>query len=161
MLKDKLKNAKDLFKKVKLEYLIVAALAVAALIIIPNAFKTGDKEANTDNDIAEYVATLEDKLERCLKTVNGVGNVNVIISVASGVEQVYATEVTKDASGKTTESPLIIGGKPIVKMESFPEIIGVVIVADGANNLTVKMNLLNACKVFLSIDESKIKVLST
>ena len=53
------------------------------------------------------------------------------------------------------------GGKPVVKMESFPEILGVVIVADGANNLTVKMDLLNACKVFLSIDESKIKVLST
>ena len=161
MLKDKLKNVKGLIKKIKLEYLIVAALAVAALIILPNVFKTTEKETAEGSDIAEYVSTLEDKLEKCLKTVHGVGKVNVIISVASGVEQVYATEVTKDAGGKTTEAPLLIGGKPVVKMESFPEILGVVIVADGANNLTVKMDLLNACKVFLSIDESKIKVMST
>ena len=54
----------------------------------------------------------------------------------------------------------MVGGKPFVIKESYPEIVGVVIVADGANNLSVKMSLLNAAQVFLSIDEQKIKVLS-
>ena len=152
---------KSLFKKIRIEYLIVIALAIVALIIIFNAFssKGGDQTA-TGDDVEKYVSDLEAKLGKCLSKVDGAGEVTVIISVASGREEVYAVEKITGDKG-VTESPVVVGGKPIVVKENNPEITGVVIVADGAKNLSVKVNLLNACKVFLSIDESKIKVLSS
>lgn len=160
MLKEKLADFWEKVKKIKTEYLIVIALAVVAFIIAFNFFFKRAEPASIGNEIESYVSILEEKLETCLKKVNGAGKVSVIISVASGKEQVVATERKTDNFGNVTESPIMVGGKPFVVKESYPEIVGVVIVSDGAKNLNVKMSLLNAAQVFLSIDESKIKILS-
>ena len=160
MLKRFLSNFLTKLKKIKIEYLVVVALALVALIITFNAFSSDNKDVATVNEIDAYVDGLENKLEACLKKVSGAGDVKVIISVASGKSQVVATENTTDVYGNVTESPLMVNGKPFVIKENYPEIVGVVIVAQGANNLAVKMNLLSAAQTFLSIDEGKIKVLS-
>ena len=150
---------KGLFKRVKTEYVVVVALSVLALFIVLKAFPKEEKTSGaTDTDA--YVSALEEKLERSLKRVKGAGRVDVIISVASTAEQVYCMERVTDVSGKTTETPVFIGGKPVVMKESTPEILGVIVVCEGAKTLSVKVDLLNACKVFLSVDESKIKILS-
>lgn len=160
MLKEKLADFWGKLKKIKIEHLIVIALAIVAIIIAFNFFYKRSETTSVENEIDRYVSVLEDKLETCLKKVSGAGNVSVIISVASGKEQVVATERKTDKEGGVVENPIMVGGKPFVIKESYPEIVGVVIVADGANNLSVKMSLLNAAQVFLSIDEQKIKVLS-
>ena len=160
MLKDKLTDLWSKLKKIKIEYLIVIALSIVALFIVFNTFSNKAETNSSENEIEDYVSGLEEKLEKCLKSVSGAGNVKVIISVASGKEQVVATESKTDRDGSVIESPLMVNGKPFVIKESYPEIVGVVIVAEGAEKLSVKMNLLSAAQVFLSIDESKIKVLS-
>ena len=158
-MKDKFKKLRELLGKIKVEYLVVAALAIVAMVIALNAFPKNEQTSKSD-DISDYVSDLETKLEKCLKNVKGAGSVSVIISVASGVEQVFATEKITDSNGKTTELPVTVGGKTVVLKERFPEIVGVVVVCDGADKLSVIMDVVNACKVFLSVDESKIKVLS-
>lgn len=158
-MKQKLAELFSKLKKIRTEYVVVIALAIVAIILVFNAFSDKSGEAKPVNEIGSYVDGLEKKLETCLERVKGAGKVKVIISVASGKEQMLATEVKK--SGETvSEEPLTVGGKPFVVKEKFPEIVGVVIVADGADNLSVKMNLLSAAQVFLSIDEKRIKVLS-
>ena len=75
------------------------------------------------------------------------------------MQTVFATQ-TVTSGGNVTQSPVIVSGKPVVLKEAYPEITGVVIVAEGAGNLTVKVDLLNACETFLSITEDKIRILS-
>ncbi len=155
--KEKVKKA---VSKMKIEYLVVIALSVVALIIMLNAFSPSVETA-TASAIDEYVENLENKLKNCLSKVDGAGKVEVIISVESGMQTVFATETTyANSSQTTTNAPVIVSGKPIVLREEYPEIVGVVIVAEGAKNLAVKVDLLNACEVFLSIPEDKIRVLS-
>ncbi len=153
-------KVKKVVSKIKIEYLIVIALSVVALIIMFNAF--GSKtETVSLNSIDEYVKNLENKLKNCLSKVDGAGKVEVIISVESGMQTIFATETTYLEASKTkTETPVIVAGKPVILKEEYPEIVGVVIVAEGAKNLSVKVDLLNACEVFLSIPEDKIRVLS-
>lgn len=162
MLSEKFQGIKGVFKKIKIEYVIVVALAAIALIIVLNAFpeSNGESASGGASDVDAYVSNLESKLEKSLKQVKGAGKVTVIISVSTSAEQVYATERVVETSGNTVETPVLVSGKMVLLKEKYPEIMGVVVVAEGANSLSVKVDLINACKVFLSIDESKIKILS-
>ncbi len=156
-----MENEKQLkfFKKIKPEYLILVAVAIVAVIVFINVGGGTGKSTDASTSVDEYVKTLENKLKNCLSEVKGAGKVDVIISVGSSMQTVLATQTT--TSGKVlTESPIVVGGKPVILKEAYPEITGVVIVAEGAGNLTVKVDLLNACQTFLSITEDKIRILS-
>lgn len=151
------KGIKKLLSKIKIEYLIVVVLAAVCLFIVFNGMKSNEvKETNAVN---EYVSSLENKLTKSLSKVSGAGKVNVIISVESKMETVLAS-VKKTENGTTEEEPFTVGGKTVILTENYPEITGVIIVAEGANNLTVRVSLINATKVFLNIDDDKIQILT-
>ena len=156
-----MENEKPLkfFKKIKPEYLVLVAIAIVAVIVFINVGGGSGKSADTSTSVDEYVKTLENKLKNCLSEVKGAGKVDVIISVGSSMQTVLATQTTTSGND-LTESPIVVGGKPVVLKEAYPEITGVVIVAEGAGNLTVKVDLLNACQTFLSVTEDKIRILS-
>ena len=146
-------------KKIKTEYLILFALLIVALIVF-FSFNGKSTESNESTvTVNEYVDQLETKLKNCLKQVKGAGKVDVIISVGSSMQTVFATQSAVSANGQNTVSPIIVSGKPVVVKETYPEIVGVVIVAEGAGNLSVKIDLLNACETFLSITEDRIQIL--
>lgn len=131
-------------------------LAIVAIFIF---FSVSGGEKKQNSTIDEYVESLENKLKSCLTKVKGAGKVDVIISIESGMETVLATEKT-ESGGVIVESPVLVNGKTVVLKESYPEIVGVVIVSQGANNLSVKIALLNAACVYLDIPENKIEILT-
>ena len=71
---------------------------------------------------------------------------------------VVATETTEHADGSVTTSPVLSGGEPIVLEECLPAVTGVLIVAEGADDLSVRFNLLEAAASVLDINQSLIKV---
>ena len=118
--------------------------------------------SNEDSD--DYVSTLEDRLGNTLSQIKGAGKVSVVITVAGSNKTVIATDVVTVKDGeqlKVTETPVLVGGKVVVLNELYPEIIGVLIVSEGADNLSVKMNLLSAATTLLTVDESKIHILTS
>lgn len=86
-----------------------------------------------------------------MSEVKGAGRVEVIISVESGFKSVYK---------ESTNGLVLVNGKPVVVTEGYPAITGVIIVAEGANNLSVKISLLSAARIFLNVGEEKIKILT-
>lgn len=151
------KGFKKLLSKVKIEYLIVIILAIVCLFVVFNGTK---KESSSQaNSVDNYVESLENKLTDSLSKVSGAGKVKVIISVESKMETVLASS-RKSEDGITVEEPFIVGGKTVVLTENYPEITGVIIVAEGANTLSVRVGLINATKVFLNVDSDKIEILA-
>ncbi len=148
---------KKLFSKFKSEYLIVIILAVVCIAVVFNGFFSFEKKDSND-DVDEYVKGLEDKLEKSLSLLSGAGKVTVIISVESGKETVLATVKTNE-QGVSKEEPFTVGGKTVVLTETYPKISGVVIVAEGANNLSVRVSIINAASVFLNVNSDKIQIL--
>ena len=69
-----------------------------------------------------------------------------------------ATEKIINEDGSVTETPLLSGGEVVVLEEKNPEITGVLIVAEGADDLNVRFNLLEATASVLDIDQSIVKV---
>lgn len=126
-----------------------------------------------------YEEALEAKLSNLLSQVRGAGAVAVSITLENGFTQDHAknsvketrTIQEKDASGgvrtttETKESEQILLGKennidkPVIVREYKPIIKGVLVIAEGAYDSSVKANLTRAVEAGLGIPSYKITVL--
>lgn len=130
--------------------------------------------------INELEISLENRLEKSLSQIKGAGQVDVTVFLATGPKYEYAVNVTtnerstneRDQSGGTrvttevTEDGQLVvvrsegtgGEKPIVAQEYKPEIQGVLVVAQGADNPLVKAKLISAVQTILDLETHKIDV---
>ncbi len=149
-------------KNKKISYLIVAILILFCFLLLSINFTDENNDVLND-DISLYVLNLENTLSDLLSSIEDAGKVKVAISVKSGKETVLAmkTTVTDTLNGKeTVTTPIIINGKTVVVKENFPEISGVLIVAEGANKIMVRNRILQATSSFLDVNANKIEILS-
>ena len=149
--------------KLKFEYIVVAILLIAVLAVVLFTFGGSAKTTAGETDTDKYVSVMEEKLEKVLSKVEGASKVSVVITVSSGIATEIAKEeksVTENGKTTTSTSPVLVGGKPIILREVYPEITGVLIVAKGADNIRVKMALLDAATTTLGITCDKIQILN-
>ncbi|MDW2797160.1 stage III sporulation protein AG [Clostridium boliviensis] len=126
-----------------------------------------------------YEQELEARVKKILKTVDGVGQVEVMIVLKSSEEKVL--RVDKDNSSSSTEENDTSGGTrkitsaelkestiltgqgentaPIVEKEIRPEIEGIIISAQGGGSPTVKAEISSAMEALFNLPPHKIKVL--
>lgn len=122
---------------------------------------------------------VEDKLAQVLSKVKGAGNVTVSVTFEGGARQEHAKNKTKET--KVVEEKDTAGGvrttteskqseqfliskengadKPVTVMETRPIVKGVLVVADGAADSSVKADLIRAVETGLGIASYKITVL--
>ncbi len=172
----------DFFKKVagiKGAKIIIPLLLIAFVGLL--YYSTIDKPANSTISSVSYTSSLEysnileNKLKKVLSNIKGVGNVSVMVTLESGPELKIATQIdertntTTNSSGTTTsvtivEEPIIITQKgedsPLVLMEILPTIKGVVVVAEGAKDVGIKLQLLQAVQALLDLPSENIQILS-
>ena len=108
---------------------------------------------------------MEDKLSKVLSNVSGAGKVSVMLTLESGSEIIVAKtkeERTNTSSNSTSvtvvESPVIVGKEPLILMEILPKIKGVIVVAQGANDVAVRLELLRAVQALIDVDSNKIEI---
>jgi stage III sporulation protein AG len=167
-IEEKVKGS-NFFNKLKsIKHLeIILALVVVAIILLIYAFTLDNKaKEQKDNDKTSYdLYAIEDKLEVILSEIDGAGKVSVLIYFDGTTEIVTADNVETTTSGDVTEenrTPILINDNgssdPIIIKEKMPEIKGVVVVAEGANNIKVRLELIRATTTALSIDEDKVEI---
>lgn len=126
----------------------------------------------------DYGVLLEKKLEDILSQLKGVENVRVMITLEDTVEKIPAFNITKnnettneiDAHGGTREiirDDMTIQvvtnseGGMIVLKEIKPKVKGVIVVAQGAEDIEVKEMLYEAVKTVLGISGNRVEVYSS
>lgn len=153
---NKIKNNK------KIQFFLIAVLIIVFVVVYYISSKNSNETSFEKDEIQVYIESLEEKLSNILSRVDGVGKVDVIITVSSGMETVLATEKTvKDTQygTETTEKPILVNGKTVVLKEKYPQITGVVIVSEGANNILVMRKIQEATVSLLDIEVGQIEVL--
>lgn len=129
-----------------------------------------------------YEAQLEARIKDILKSVDGVGKVDVMVVLKSSSEKVVRvdrstninTTQEKDSGGGTrdvnsaqTEENTVLSGSgsgsgaiaPIIEKEISPEISGIIISAEGGGSGTVKSEISQAMEALFGLPPHKIKVL--
>lgn len=129
-------------------------------------------EAESENYFVsslEYSKNMEEKLKSVLSNLKGVKNVQVLVSVSSGGEIVIANDIEEktieENGGKNvtiTKTPIIVTengtSKPIILVEVLPKINGVIVVAGGAEDVNVRLNIYKAIEAIISIPSENIQV---
>lgn len=157
------------------------ALLVVALYLLGGAGKgepaaaQGEQPAAAQGELA--AAELEERLEQVLSCIRGAGRVDVMITYDSGPEIVPAMSTNVNSTGsetsegsrssssqQSTEStePATVSGsggnEPIVLKEIEPVVRGVIVVAEGAADIEVRIDLQRAVRAVLDIPLSRIEV---
>ncbi len=141
------------------------ALALA-LVVVLLAFGNSSTHAKiTQNDFSSqsYIAHMENKLVTVLANIEGCGRVSVAISYATDGKKVYAYETTTKQDGGVvveTSSLITLKGEPLLVQTLTPQISGVVVVADGANDPLVRYKIKQAVVTLLDIDICCVQVFS-
>lgn len=153
---DKIKSNK------KLRWFLIVILSIFLITVVIFSGFSGSKSSVLEMEDS-YVLSLEKRLENVLCQVEGAGKVAVVINVESGYETVLAmkTTVTESVSATLTEtSPILVNGKTVVIKELNPKITGVLIVCEGAKNISVLNKIQQATVSLLDINANKIEILT-
>lgn len=181
---DKLKNftlslPKIFGNKKSLKVVTVLGIAGILLIVASEWFfgeNSGDFESKTEEiSVNKYVKMLEDKTEKMLLSVDGAGKSKIMITAEASATQQYAVdesisndtqqnkEENSDKKEIQTEIVMIEGEsgrkEALVVRVVEPEIRGVLVLCEGADNPEVNEKITQAVKTLLGISSNKICVI--
>jgi len=162
-------------------YLIVAVVCLGLLTLIwppsnSSSPETATPESLSNEGVALAKANLAGELENILSQIEGAGKVQVSITLSSDGLKSYARN-TKDDRRETAEIDktgvdrnikeenqssdiALSGGAALLIEESAPEIVGVLVVAEGAQNSKVKEQLTDATTTLLNISPYQVRVVA-
>ena len=174
-------------KKIKKEQWIIGAITGILLLVISMPVEKDAKEEtvivekeDTTVSTNSYTELYERQLEEALSLVEGVGEVKVAVTVESSGNKIVEKDVPantetstqKDAEGSESNSEYSSlqestvyeeteNGEqiPYVISETYPEIRGVLVVAQGGENPVIVQEIQEAVMALFHIDAHKIKVL--
>lgn len=163
-------NLKNILKSDKKMRILLILGFVSILIIFLSDFipasNQNDNHSTTETvDYTEYIDTLETKTTDIVESISGAGKCKVMITLKNTNEGIYAqniSENTNESSNSSSNEYVLYNGndgeEPILIKEYFPEIQGVAIVCEGADNIVVKENIINSVSSLYGISSSKICV---
>lgn len=163
--------------------IVVAGIIGIALILLSNFIPSvsGKKTEESGREITseQYARNLETQLSDVIASISGVGTSKVMVTLASGVEYIYANEesknsdISEDIQGETrsrvqqsddVQQKYIIvdspdGGKQaLVQTEILPRVQGVVVVCEGGDQPAVQQSIIDAVTTALDISSTRVCV---
>lgn len=199
MNKDKfLKEIKKILSDKKMSNLITVLIILAFALIAFSVFspkllnkndngaskdisqveKEAEDNQNTNTSLNNYEEQQKKELETILKSIDGVGDVKVMITFEGGEEKVLGydnntqtttTEETDTQGGKRLNNQQTDGSKvvmsssggdsePFITKTNKPKVIGVMIAAKGAENSKVKYDIESSVSSLFDISVDKVHV---
>lgn len=155
---------KPLEKWMKKENLGVLLLVGLLLLVIALPTRqenentiTEENTQETDQSLQEqdWQTKMEERLVEMLEQVQGVGKAEVFLTCEGTQEKVVEKDETetvyeRDSRGNQT---------PYVSAEIYPQVTGVLVVAQGGDNPVVIQNIQEAVQVLFQVEAHKIKVM--
>ena len=175
-IKEMLKTLAETPAKKKIQYLIMILIVAIILLLYFSTLTSGNekKEVVEELQTEQNIEDIEQKLKTILSKVEGAGEVDVVINYESSAELVPALSEQNNVSSNqsdnsssetTNESKDIATIKEgsdvsaLIIKEIQPVVRGVIIVAEGAGDIGVRLQLLEAVQTFLDVSAEKVEVL--
>ena len=170
------------YKKIIYNFLALIIICIIALITWDTFSEKPEINSTDVPDIKQeswkqaYNDDMETQLENILSQIKGVGTVDVMITYESSTEVIPASNISKssqvtqenDSQGGTrtttqedlSENVVTTNGNNdlIVIKEIKPQIRGVVVVAEGAGDIRVKTELIEAVRTIFQVPAYRVMV---
>lgn len=141
----------------------------------------GQNDTNTTSyDTNTYITEMENKLKNILRKVSGIGEVEVMITIKASKEQVTLkdspntqeslNEVDGEGGSRTNnsvkreESTVLVttedgNSEPYIIQELEPDVEGIVVIAEGGDDVRVIYDIVEAAEVLFDVPAHKVKVM--
>ncbi len=156
--------------------LLVIGLCLIFFSSLFSSSSSEDTKKNTESISAkEYKESLEKSIEETLKDVSGVGDVSVTITLDGEVEKNIAYNENKSSSASlnddtnssdnntsSKDAVMVREGSsetPFTTKDIYPDVVGVVVVAQGAKDKTVEYYITKSVEALLGLPSYKVVVL--
>lgn len=162
---------KDWIKKVlpsgqKSSALLVFAGALGLFLLIAGGVKTTapeKREPPGESRQSQYTKDLERKLTRVVSKIEGAGNAEVVLTLETGEENIYAQDERTDRDGQSGETRHILmnaqnGQQPLVRVTWEPEIRGIAVICEGADNPKVAGRIMETVSVLAGVSTNRISI---
>lgn len=160
------KKKKFSLSKKNIQLIVAAVLGLIVVLIFLSTLGVWGNKESASSASADETAK---QLEYILSQIDGAGKVKVVVTFKDSGSTVYSRDTEKKTETTTgggenkeviseKDSVVLVGGKPLVERVLLPEVMGVVIVAEGGGNATVRLNLIRAAETLLDINGDLIKV---
>lgn len=160
------------------DWLIVILLGVLLLIVaIPSGTlqksdssdegqekeseSVGEGDSGSQEE-ADYVKNMEGELEDILESMQGVGEVKVMITLKDEGESILDKDVSLEEKVKKENTVIYNKGNdthPYVTKENVPQIEGVLIVAEGGGNVETVTKISDSVVALFPVEVHKVKVI--
>ena len=165
------KTVQKILEKIKRDKRIAAIVCIGLVGIIlltlselmpqKSDAKQSEKSENTTDIRDSYEEDIEKRLTSIVSSINGAGRTEVMVTLASGDENVYAVK-EKSSDGSKEREYIVIDSE---KNESGlllkviePEIRGVAIVCEGADSAKVRQEIISSVSAVLGISTNRISI---
>ncbi len=166
-------------KQIKHWEIYAAIVVVVVMLGIYLSGMTGKKKSEQPSTVAmvtsndsSYAAQMETKLQKVLSCIVGAGKVSVMVmtdgegtaELAYDVQEKTVTQAGVNGQEVTTttvdKTVVIKNGSPMILWKNPPQILGIVVVATGASDPSVRLNLLHAVQTFIGDKQVPLQILS-
>ena len=166
-----------LSKMDKQKWLVCILMGVLFIVIsLPVEKEEDTKEIQEEQQVSaesstnDYERKLEKRLTALLEEIEGVGRVEVMITLQDSGESVVAQDVNQQTKSSNSESgestqenstertTVFSGETPYETKTKTPEIRGICVVAEGAQNDEVRVRIYQAVQALFSVEAHKISI---
>lgn len=148
------------------KYKFVALILLVGLVLMLLPSGDGSDAVESEGGETYSLEETERRLEALLKNVQGVGQVNVMLTLKSGSTLELAEDSstsmreseTKRESDVVTVSRGSGGEEVVVTQERYPTYQGAVVVCEGGGNSAVRLSVIEAVSVLTGLGSDKITV---
>lgn len=149
--------------------ILIAGLCGAALLILPGILpeKRAQSPPPADGTVQaeQYREMLERRLTDLLNGMEGVGQVQVMVTVSGTAEQIYASEVkaSQNERARQQEAALVITRSsgteaPVIAKTVCPAVLGAAVLCSGGSHAAVQERVRKAASAVLGIPQGQIFV---
>lgn len=136
-----LKDIAQLLKSEKaIRFAFIIGIALVLVTALSGLFSGRTQVSGQQNDISSEEHVLEQRLERILGEIDGVGKLSVMVTLDCGEQTEYT------------------GTKDMPHTVKTPQVRGVIVVCDGGNNIVVREKVITAVSGVFGLSTARISV---
>ena len=150
----------------KYKYVVLVLLIGIGLLMIPSKKNEDVQVVKSETDENMYALMMEERICSMLTKINGAGQVKVMLTLACSSRTEYHADVqvNSDAGGNSEERKTVILSegsaydKAAVSVVRYPQFQGALIVCEGADSASVRLDILNAVSALTGLGTDRITV---
>ena len=156
---------KALSALLKHKYALVILVVGLLLMMIPMGKSTSAQAESGETVLTQEKADISQQLAQILSRIDGAGDVEVLLTAASGEQTVYQTDmdITGGENGPSRQDTVVIRGENggetgLVQQINPPKYQGAIIVCKGADNAAVRLAIVEAVSRVTGLRTDQISV---